>query len=55
MLSHAFRADMSPIIAIIVAWSTIALGRVPFELGFFNPKIVATRILVGIPFPIIAG
>jgi len=46
---------MSPIIAIIVAWSTIALGRVPFELGFFNPKIVATRILVGIPFPIIAG
>ena len=52
---YAAGADISPIIAFIVAWSTIALGRVPFELAFFNPKIVATRILVGIPFPIIAG
>ena len=52
---YAAGADISPIIAFIVAWSTIALGRVPFELAFFNLKIVATRILVSIPFPIIAG
>jgi uncharacterized membrane protein YraQ (UPF0718 family) len=52
---YAAGADIGPIIAFIVAWSTIALGRVPFELAFFNPKIVATRILVGIPLPIIAG
>ena len=52
---YAAGADLSPIITFIVAWSTISLGRVPFELAFFNPKIVVTRILVGIPFPIIAG
>jgi uncharacterized membrane protein YraQ (UPF0718 family) len=48
-------ADLSSIIAFIVAWSTIALGRVPLELAFFDLKVVATRILVGIPLPIVAG
>lgn len=56
MLSLMFKPIAShAYFAFIVAWSTIALGRAPFELAFFNPKIVVTRILVGIPFPIIAG
>lgn len=52
---YAAGADLSSIIAFIVAWSTIALGRVPFELAFFDQKIVAIRIIAGIPLPIIAG
>ncbi|MFQ5710926.1 MAG: permease [Candidatus Geothermarchaeales archaeon] len=52
---YAAGADISPIVAFIIAWSTIAFGRVPIELAFFDLKIVATRIIVGIPLPIIAG
>lgn len=48
-------ADISPVISFIIAWSTIALGRVPFELAFLDSKIVAVRVLIGIPLPIIAG
>jgi uncharacterized membrane protein YraQ (UPF0718 family) len=48
-------ADLPPIISFIFAWSTIALGRTPFELAFFSHRIILLRILVGIPLPILAG
>ena len=46
---------IAPIISFIFAWSCIALGRVPFELAFFDSQIIMRRILLGIPLPIIAG
>jgi uncharacterized membrane protein YraQ (UPF0718 family) len=46
---------LAPIISFIFAWSSVALGRVPFELAFFENQIVLRRILLGIPLPIIAG
>ncbi|MBD3204971.1 hypothetical protein GF319_01345 [Candidatus Bathyarchaeota archaeon] len=46
---------IAPIISYIFAWSCIALGRVPFELAFFDSQIIMRRILLGIPLPIIAG
>lgn len=52
---YAAGADLPPIISFIFAWSAIAMGRIPFELAFFNTRIVTLRILVGIPLPIIAG
>ena len=49
-------ADLSLIITCIIAWSSIGLGSLaPLELAFFNPRIVAVRIIVGVPLPIIAG
>jgi len=53
---YAAGADLSLIITCIIAWSSIGLGSLaPLELAFFSPRIVAVRILVGVPLPIIAG
>ncbi len=52
---YAAGVGLAPIITFIFAWSSVALGRVPFELAFFENKVVLTRIALGIPLPIIAG
>lgn len=52
-------AGLPPIVAMIFAWSCIALTRISMELGYLGvvngQKIVWLRVLLGIPFPLIAG
>ena len=48
-------ADTAPIMSAIIAWSTIALSRIPLELAFLSTRIVLLRLLVGLPLPIIGG
>ncbi len=52
-------AGIPPMIAMIFAWSCIALARIPTELGYLGvvegQKIILLRLLLGIPAPIVAG
>ncbi|NIP66886.1 hypothetical protein GWM83_02070 [Candidatus Bathyarchaeota archaeon] len=52
-------AAIPPIVAMIFAWSCIAITRIPLELGYLSvaqgQRIVWLRILLGIPLPIVAG
>ena len=52
-------AAVPPMVAMILAWSCIALTRIPMELGYLSivegQKIIWLRVLVGIPLPLIAG
>lgn len=52
-------AGIPQMIAMIFAWSDIALTRVPMELGYLSAvdgqKIIWLRLLLGIPLPLIAG
>ncbi|MFQ6054312.1 MAG: hypothetical protein ACE5OO_08815 [Candidatus Bathyarchaeia archaeon] len=56
---HSSGAAMPPMVAMIFAWSCIALTRIPMELGYLSvvegQKIIWLRVLVGIPLPLIAG
>lgn len=48
-----------PIVAMVFAWSCIALTRIPMELGYPSvagaQRIVWLRVLLGIPLPILVG
>lgn len=52
-------AGIPPMVAMIFAWSCIALTRIPMELGYLSvvdgQKIIWLRVLLGIPLPLIAG
>lgn len=52
-------AGIPPMVAMIFAWSCIALVRIPTELGYLSAvdgqKIIWLRVLLGIPVPVIAG
>jgi uncharacterized membrane protein YraQ (UPF0718 family) len=52
-------AGIPPMVAMIFAWSCIALTRIPMELGYLSvadgQKIIWLRVLLGIPVPIVAG
>ena len=52
-------AGIPPMVAMIFAWSCIALTRIPMELGYLSSvdgqNIIWLRVLIGIPLPFIAG
>lgn len=52
-------AGIPPMVAMIFAWSCIALTRIPLELGYLSvvngQKLVWLRVLIGVPLPFIAG
>jgi uncharacterized membrane protein YraQ (UPF0718 family) len=52
-------ASIPPLIAMIMAWQTIAIPRIPTDLAFLSAvegqKLVWLRLIIGIPLPLIAG
>ena len=52
-------AGISPMIAMIFAWSDIALTRIPLELGYLSSvdaqKLVWLRVILGLPIPLLTG
>ncbi|MFQ6014897.1 MAG: hypothetical protein ACE5NP_05595 [Anaerolineae bacterium] len=51
----AIGARLDVVMAYITAWTAIALTRATVEMAFLTPRVVAIRILVGLPLPFIAA
>lgn len=41
-------AGLAAVLAMLVGYGAIGLGRIPYGLVFFDPRTVATRVLVGV-------
>ena len=48
-------AHASVVIAMLMGYGAIGLARVAYGLFFFEPKIIALRLLLALPVPIIGG
>ncbi|PXV61141.1 Predicted permease [Halanaerobium congolense] len=48
-------AHISVVIAMLLGYGAIGIGRVAYGLMFFGPKIVGLRLLLALPVPILAG
>lgn len=48
-------AGIGTIVAYSASWGLLALTRIPIEYAFLGPKITAARVLLTLPFPLIAG
>ncbi|RCW47716.1 MULTISPECIES: permease [unclassified Halanaerobium] len=48
-------AHISVVMAMLMGYGAIGIGRVAYGLIFFGPKIVGLRLLLAIPVPILAG
>ncbi|MFQ6085465.1 MAG: permease [Candidatus Bathyarchaeia archaeon] len=52
-------ASIPALIAMVFAWTCVAVTRLPFELGIMSAvggqRFVLYRLMLGIPLPIIAG
>jgi uncharacterized membrane protein YraQ (UPF0718 family) len=48
-------ASVGTTVAFITSWSLLALGRIPMELPFLGPKLVAIRIGASFIFPVVIG
>jgi uncharacterized membrane protein YraQ (UPF0718 family) len=52
-------AAIPPMVAMVFAWQTIALSRIPTDLAYLSEvggqRIIWLRVLLGIPVPLIMG
>jgi uncharacterized membrane protein YraQ (UPF0718 family) len=48
-------ASVGTTVAFVTSWSLLAFGRIPMELPFLGPKLVAIRIGASFIFPVIIG
>jgi uncharacterized membrane protein YraQ (UPF0718 family) len=48
-------AHISVVMAMLMGYGAIGIGRVAYGLMFFGPKIVGLRLLLAVPVPILAG
>lgn len=52
---HAAGAGLGTTISLISAWTLLGLSRFPYELGFLGPRFVAMRMVLSLPFCLMAG
>lgn len=56
---YSIGAGVPALIAMIFAWTCIAVTRLPLEIGFLSAvggeRLILYRILIGIPLPLLAG
>ncbi len=48
-------AGIGPVVAFATGWGLLAVARMPWEFAFLGPKVALVRILIALPFPLIAG
>lgn len=48
-------ASYAAVIAMLMGYGAIGIGRAAYGLVFFEPEIVGLRLLLAVPVPIIAG
>lgn len=48
-------AGLAVVVALLIGYGVIGSGRIAFGLAFFEPKIIATRVAMGVLLTIIAA
>lgn len=48
-------AGIGPILAMVVSWAMLAMISVSFELSFMGWRFSASRLVLGLPVPILIG
>lgn len=48
-------ASIAVVVALLIGYGVIGSGRIAFGLAFFEPKVIATRVVMGVLLTIIAA
>lgn len=48
-------AGIGAVVAFATGWGLLTAARMPWEFAFLGPKVALVRILLSLPFPLVAG